>query len=872
MLMRHASLLFVAIAVAALTASAATAPEIALGHIAAQRTSLGLSDSDVRAVIVSDHYKSAHNGVTHVYLRQQLNGVDVYGAVANVNVASDGTVLSSGSDLVANLTANRTTPVLTAAQAVSAAASALGLSLTAPLTVVETKEDETLLSKGGIALSPIRARLIYQPVGSVGRLAWNVEIEEISQQHWWSVRIDAETGALLSKEDYVDYDGSSYRAFAIPVESPSHGPRTLIQQPADAQASPYGWHDTNGIAGPEYTITRGNNAHAYADTIPEGMPDPMSEPDGGTGLDFDPAMDTTQEPLFYRDAAVTNLFYMNNVIHDVFYRYGFTEEAGNFQTNNYGRGGAGNDYVQAEAQDGTPNGANPPLNNANFATPVDGSRPRMQMYLWQPPYPNKVTVNAPSPAAGTFDATEAQFGLPVPPIGITGLVVLANDGVGVGADACTALIGFPIGSIALIERGGCTFATKVAMAEQAGAVAAILHNNVPGGPALRMGLTTTVPPDTNIALAHIPSAMVSYDDGYRMRTNLPLTANLARKTEMDRLRDGDFDNGIIAHEYGHGISNRLTGGRLNVSCLNNQEQMGEGWSDFLGLVLTARAGDRGNQNRGVGSYALYQPATGFGIRPTPYTTDLTGNPSTYDTIKTAAVPHGVGYVWASMLWEVYWNLVDAHGFNPDVYGPWSSGGNNLAIEAAEVQPWVRRRTGCHSARRSHSHRRREPVPDLESVRQARSWIQRAAGDLRQRDRRRAGVRRPGVLSCRNRRAARQPHRLAEVEQHDDADLADPERRWCGRTRSELDDHGDARRLRIALGSRVGERSLRERGHVRWTGLCSRRVLPLHRTRGSGLAQRKAVHLQQRRGAAGGRSTARAAGDVRLPGLQRKSER
>jgi hypothetical protein len=38
-----------------------------------------------------------------------------------------------------------------------------------------------------------------------------------------------------------------------------------------------------------------------------------------------------------------------------------------------------------------------------------------------------------------------------------------------------------------------------------------------------------------------------------------------------------------AHEYGHGISTRLVGGRNQVQCLLSQafeEQMGEGWSDF----------------------------------------------------------------------------------------------------------------------------------------------------------------------------------------------------------------------------------------------------------------------------------------------------
>ena len=64
--------------------------------------------------------------------------------------------------------------------------------------------------------------------------------------------------------------------------------------------------------------------------------------------------------------AVTNLFFWSNRYHDRLYQLGFNEAAGNFQQDNFGRGGLGNDFVRAEAQDfsGT--------NNANFATPPDG--------------------------------------------------------------------------------------------------------------------------------------------------------------------------------------------------------------------------------------------------------------------------------------------------------------------------------------------------------------------------------------------------------------------------------------------------------------------------------------------------------------------
>ena len=77
------------------------------------------------------------------------------------------------------------------------------------------------------------------------------------------------------------------------------------------------------------------------------------------------------------------LFYLCNWYHDKLYELGFTEAAGNFQINNFGRGGLGNDPVQADAQDGGG------VNNANFSTPPDGSSGRMQMYIFSGPNPRR---------------------------------------------------------------------------------------------------------------------------------------------------------------------------------------------------------------------------------------------------------------------------------------------------------------------------------------------------------------------------------------------------------------------------------------------------------------------------------------------------
>ena len=79
-------------------------------------------------------------------------------------------------------------------------------------------------------------------------------------------------------------------------------------------------------------------------------PDFNSSPNGGAVADGSTSRSTRpQHAQSYRDAAVANLFYSNNMIHDVLHRYGFDEASGNFQANNYDRGGTGGDYVRAEA-------------------------------------------------------------------------------------------------------------------------------------------------------------------------------------------------------------------------------------------------------------------------------------------------------------------------------------------------------------------------------------------------------------------------------------------------------------------------------------------------------------------------------------------
>lgn len=244
------------------------------------------------------------------------------------------------------------------------------------------------------------------------------------------------------------------------------------------------------------------------------------------------------------------------------------------------------------------------------------------------------------------------------------------------------------GKIAVIRRGECTFVSKVQAAQNSGAIAVIIVNNVPNELITMNG--------DNAGSINIPSIFMTLEEGNLLIAALENnqsvngTVNLFGPFE----KDGSLDGGIISHEYGHGISNRLTGGALNSNCLYScqqvdsegnciqfTEQMGEGWSDYFALMMTLSAADNATDAKAVATYALSQDPDGSGLRNAPYSTDFNVNDFTYnDTNNTFQVsaPHGVGFVWATMLWDMTWTLIDEHGYDADILN--GEGGNNMAMQ------------------------------------------------------------------------------------------------------------------------------------------------------------------------------------------------
>jgi hypothetical protein len=684
--------------------SAQTEIDIIKNYLEQKQSENSLLTDDLSDLILASQHFSKSTNADIIYAQQTYFGTPIHNAIGNF-VLRNSSVKYAKYDYEVDLASRISTqsPVLTPQQALNAASTQLGIGSPTNVSTVESKSsNELILSKSGVSIDEIPVQLVYyKSEGGVLNLAWDLSIHMIDGSHWWSVRVDASNGRILDKIDWIvncNFDhstimgrtfrppfktqettginilreGAVYNVFPYPIESPIHGDRAIVIDPSDSEFSPFGWHDTNGEVGPDFTTTRGNNVHAYEDRGNANVAG--YSPDGGEALNFDFPLDFNQPPQLNEDAAITNLFYWNNIIHDMWSYYGFDEASGNFQQTNYTGEAFGNDYVRAEAQDGAG------LNNANFGTPPDGSKPRMQMFLWSPSGPPvaPLTIETPSNLAGDYDGIPAGFGP-----ALTSEAIAADFALAIDEevdpdenDICEAILNSEElnQKIVLIRRGACTFVSKILKAQEAGALAVIMVNNVAGEP-ITMG-------GEGAEDIVIPSIMVSQTDGEAIIDALIAEENVSGflVNNGPYQIDGDFDNGIIAHEYGHGVSNRLTAGAQSADCLRNDEQMGEGWSDWLGLMMTISSEDIATEGRGIGTYAVSQETTGLGIRPFRYSTDFSVNPATYDYTNRSSIskPHGIGFVWATMIWDLNWALIDQYGFDSDLYS--GTGGNNINMQ------------------------------------------------------------------------------------------------------------------------------------------------------------------------------------------------
>jgi len=329
-----------------------------------------------------------------------VDGIAVFEAMLIAHTTTRGELVNLASQFVPDPKASAATqpaaPIIAAPKAVVLAARNTGNDLdTASVTAseVNTGPEQRQKFKAPGLKGETELKLTWLPMEkNTLRLCWDVILTSRTRGEMYRLLVDAHTGEILVRRCLTDYlTDASYRVFTSDSPSPlSPGyatavttqpplvARTLVTLSAlDTNASPAGWINDGG------NETLGNNVDAHTDWGGGNSPD-LPRPQGSPFRVFDFPMDpSAQDPTNYASAAVVQLFYLNNWIHDKLYALGFTEAAGNFQSNNFGRGGLGGDAVRADAQDGSG------VNNANFSTPPDGSAPRMQMFIFTAPSPRR---------------------------------------------------------------------------------------------------------------------------------------------------------------------------------------------------------------------------------------------------------------------------------------------------------------------------------------------------------------------------------------------------------------------------------------------------------------------------------------------------
>ena len=502
-----------------------TAVEVARAWLTEHRAMLGLSSADIAAMTVRRDHLLPGTGTRVVNLTQTFGGIPAArGGSVGIAVASDGRVLSyTGST-------SRSTGLLggfslSPEQAVSAVASALSsVTSYAPVLSGATRAGYQVVDAGPFAAASYVKKSVLGTADG-GRAAYRVLFVK-SLDEAYDVMVDGSTGqvlfqrSLVQHEGPLDPEGTVYKNYP---GAPKGGTPAVVSFGKTPQ-SPNGWVDLTGLLGVGVT-TFGNNANSHANWSNYLAPvDAGPRPVNPLGK-FDYAY-TNQwgaqncaVPSYAMDVdpATTNLFYQHNRVHDEYYDLGFTESAGNFQIDNFGKGGSGGDAIQGLVQAGAVSGGDPTYtgrDNAYMLTLPDGIPPWSGMFLWEP-------IN---------DAFE----------------------------------------------GPC--------------------------------------------------------------------------------RDGDFDAGVIQHEYTHGLSNRYVGTEDGALGGHQSGSMGEGWSDWYALNHLHRDGLQATSE--LGAYATGN--TIRAIRNWPYD----NNPTTFGDIGydiAGAEVHADGEIWTATLWQLRKALVAKYG-------------------------------------------------------------------------------------------------------------------------------------------------------------------------------------------------------------------
>ncbi len=360
---------------------------------------VGLEDAQIDALKATADYTNPDGNLSFVHFEQSIGGIPVFRGEIKAGFTRKNEIIRIVNNLAPSLDyASLSTDFGNMEQAIANAAKFINA--------------EPLAGRAS-------AEKIYFPVDAgAARTAWRVLLETRADAFY--VIVDAAEGTLLWRKKLTENQTqtATYEVYGNQTsisktgDSPSPytpgclAPTGCPQPPAVPRQSftlignepPYTFNNLGWIPDGE-NRTIGNNAEAGIDRVAPNGIDPDGWAFGNPNRNFvyvynpapgiptpgeDPLPTTqTYPPSAFQQGSVTNAFYATNRWHDEMYRLGFTEQARNFQTDNFGRGGTGNDSISVEVQDSSS------TNGANFATTADGGRGRLQLFIWNGATPDR---------------------------------------------------------------------------------------------------------------------------------------------------------------------------------------------------------------------------------------------------------------------------------------------------------------------------------------------------------------------------------------------------------------------------------------------------------------------------------------------------
>jgi Fungalysin metallopeptidase (M36)/Bacterial TSP3 repeat len=385
-------------------ADGASHEEMARSFLIEQAALYGITAGQVAGLVKFSDYANPAGNMSWVEFRQEFNGIPVFQGQVRLGFGAEGHLMGTTGNLASGLDPATlgTKPALALADAVVSAAKSVGYTLEASRftsTASESEGRKQTLSAGPFARE-VQTELVYFPLEpGLATLAYSLILWVDVDAYY--ILVDANDGTLLWRKNIVDHQTQTATFGIYDRGSPAPlAPSTIL--PGGAQA-PGVARTTVTLIGnePPYTfnslgwiqdgtnIASGNNVHAGLDlSAPDGIDaggEATGSPSRVFNYSYNPPPLGSEAPTLvaYRQGAIANVFYWSNYHHDQMYLLGFTEQAGNFQNNNFGRGGLGNDAVNAEVHDfsGT--------NNSDFSTPPDGMHGRMRLLIFTGPTPDR---------------------------------------------------------------------------------------------------------------------------------------------------------------------------------------------------------------------------------------------------------------------------------------------------------------------------------------------------------------------------------------------------------------------------------------------------------------------------------------------------